>query len=723
MAGGDNGLSSRMIPENQNGEQSDDYQLMFKLFKENKVEIASAITKLFPFLMSLRDRDFISEQKYQECQETCKNLVPVDRVVYDILSDIQKKFSRDLLKVIFSNVHLKAYPDLQEILKHFLSVSENHRTVQRINGRDVEERPRLPAVVREASYSPGNTQMSAGQAEEVPSLPQCNGGDERDFTCQSAEGRSSPEQMCDGQEPQDNLPSSLRCEAASYSPGNTQMSAGQAEEVPSLPQCNGGDERDFTCQSAEGRSSPEQMCDGQEPQDNLPSSLRCEAASCSPGNTQTNAEQAEEAPSLPQCNGREGSSSCEQMCDGPDPQDELSSSLRRDTGAQQPTSEERCTCVMCSPTYVPEDLEARMGSSQGGKKKGYNWSKPKRRKPMIVRRKYGRRAVTQAVFRRKKMKNPGLSAKIRGPRRHGKEMANFNAELLPVTCGNLKGVLHKDKFKQGISVMSIQCQDGNWVTPPEFEIMGGHGRSKNWKLSLRCYNWPLKLLIQRNFLPIPPRIYGKRKKNSDECEVCRDGGTLFCCDTCSRAFHEECHIPAVEAEVTPWSCIFCRMQSLGSQQSLPESEILQREMVPQEQLKCEYVLLRVYCCSESSFFSKMPYYYYERRLYCFCGVSGTPGNVNAEPWYSRSSGYFPHQFREMAVGVQEPMWLDIIKRKLSDQAYSQVEDFVQDMRLIFRNHRITFKDPKFGEMGLILESKFEKSFKEAFAIQGRSEKS
>lgn len=547
-----------MIPENQNGEESDDYQLMFKLFKENKVEIASAITKLFPFLMSLRDRDFISEQKYQECQETCKNLVPVDRVVYDILSDVQKKFSRDLLKVIFSNVHLKAYPDLQEILKHFLSVSENHRTLQRINGRDVEERPRLPTVVREASYSPGNTQRS----------------DE------------------------------------------------QAEEVPSLPQCNGGDERDFTCQSAEGRSSPEQMCDGQEPQDNLPSSLRCEAASCSPGNTQTSAEQAEEVPSLPQCNGREGSSSCEQMCDGPDPQDELSSSLRRDTGAQQSTSEERCSCVMCSPTYVPEGLEARTGSSQGEamdtgrkipagkskkrrrKKKDYNWSKPKRRKAMIVRRKYGRRAVAQAVFRRKKVKNPGLSAKIRGPRRHRKEIANFNAELLPVTCGSLKGVLHKDKFKQGISVMSIQCQDGKWVTPSEFEIMGGHGRSKNWKLSLRCYNWPLKFLIQRNFLPIPPRIYRKRKKieNSDECEVCRDGGTLFCCDTCSRAFHEECHIPAVEAEITPWSCIFCRMQSLGSQQSLPESEILQREMVPQEQLKCEYVLLRVYCCSESSFF-------------------------------------------------------------------------------------------------------------------------
>lgn len=592
MAGGDNELSSRTIPEDQNEEESDDYQLMFKHFKENKVEIASAITKPFPFLMSLRDRDFISEQKFQEYQETCKNLVPVERVVYDILSTVQKKFSRDLLKVIFSKTHLKAYPDLKETLKHFfLNVSDSHGTHQRINGRNAEERPRLPSVVREAS--------------------------------------------------------------------------------------------------------------------------------------KTNDEQAEEMLSLPQCNGGEGSSSCEQTRDGQEPQDDLPSSPRQEAGTQQTTREKKCSCVMCSPTCVPEDLEARMGNSQGEvvgtrrniparkprkqrrKKKGHNWSKPKWRNPMSVQRKRGRIAVVQADFKRKKMKkNPGRTAKIRGLRRRRKENANFSAELLPVTCGNLKGVLHKDKFKQGISVMSIQCQDGNWFTPSEFETMGGYGKSKNWKLSLRCHNWPLKFLIQRNFLPNPPRIYRKRKEqrtqnlhrspadssiqNSDECEVCRDGGTLFCCDTCSRAFHEDCHIPTVEAEITPWSCIFCKMQSLGSQPSLPESEILQRGMVPQEQLRCEYVLLRVYCCSESSFFSKMPYYYY---------------------------------FREMTVGVQEPMWLDIIKKKLSDQAYCQVEDFVHDMRLIFRNHKITFKDPKFGEMGLRLESKFEKSFKEVFAIRETNENS
>ena len=56
---------------------------------------------------------------FKEYQETCKNLVPVERVVYDVLSNVQKKFSRDLLKVIFSKTHLKAYPDLKETLKHF----------------------------------------------------------------------------------------------------------------------------------------------------------------------------------------------------------------------------------------------------------------------------------------------------------------------------------------------------------------------------------------------------------------------------------------------------------------------------------------------------------------------------------------------------------------------------------------------------------------------------
>ncbi|XP_055460859.1 nuclear body protein SP140-like protein, partial [Psammomys obesus] len=345
------------------------------------------------------------------------------------------------------------------------------------------------------------------------------------------------------------------------------------------------------------------------------------------------------------------------------------------TGAAQSTSEKTRSSVLCSPTYVAEDPEARMGSSQEeAMDTRNNITVEESRK-----RRGGSRAGGQAATKRKEReRTPEQSVQTRVLRRRRNTTADFSAELLPVTCGNLKGTLYKDKFKQGTSVMSIQCENGNWFTPQEFEIMGGHERAKNWKLSLRCYNWPLKFLIKRNFLPSPPRKYARKKKqgtqnlyhsqadpcmeNSDECEVCQDGGTLFCCDTCPRAFHEECHIPAVDAEITPWSCVFCRTQSLGSQESRPESEILQRQMVPQEQLKCEFVLLRVYCCPESSFFSKMPYYCYDR-----------------------------------VVLVQEPMWLDIIKKKLSQQAYSKVKQFVQDMRLIFHNHRTTFKEPKFGQ--------------------------
>ncbi|KAH0514033.1 Nuclear body protein SP140 [Microtus ochrogaster] len=109
----------RASSEYSSEEESPDYGLIFKHFRENKVEIASAITRPFPFLMSLRDRGYISEQKFRTCQQSCENLIPPERVVYDILSDLQNEFSLSLLKVIFCATHLKAYPDLKETLRNF----------------------------------------------------------------------------------------------------------------------------------------------------------------------------------------------------------------------------------------------------------------------------------------------------------------------------------------------------------------------------------------------------------------------------------------------------------------------------------------------------------------------------------------------------------------------------------------------------------------------------
>lgn len=56
-------------PEEQNPEEQFFYESIFRLFKESKVEIASAITNPFPILMGLRDHDFIFEQLYQVSEE------------------------------------------------------------------------------------------------------------------------------------------------------------------------------------------------------------------------------------------------------------------------------------------------------------------------------------------------------------------------------------------------------------------------------------------------------------------------------------------------------------------------------------------------------------------------------------------------------------------------------------------------------------------------------
>ena len=43
---------------------------------------------------------------------------------------------------------------------------------------------------------------------------------------------------------------------------------------------------------------------------------------------------------------------------------------------------------------------------------------------------------------------------------------------------------------------SIRSDNEEWFTPREFEIRGDLERSKNWKKSIRCYEWTLKELIE-----------------------------------------------------------------------------------------------------------------------------------------------------------------------------------------------------------------------------------
>ncbi|XP_054333681.1 nuclear body protein SP140 isoform X1 [Pongo pygmaeus] len=846
MASGDSNLNFRMVAEVQNVEgQNLQEQVcpepIFRFFRENKVEIASAITRPFPFLMGLRDRSFISEQMYEHFQEAFRNLVPVARVMYCVLSELEKTFGWSHLEALFSRINLMAYPDLNEIYRSFQNVCYEHSPLQMNNVNELEDRPRLlPYGKQENSNACHETGDVAVPQEALSSSPRCEPG----FSSESCEQLALPK--ADGGDTEDApslLPSGgVSCKLA------IQIDEEESEEMPKLLpydtevlESNGMIDAARTYSTApgkkegdkEGRNSPgkrnqdkekyqdspagkdreifdlktpqvtnegepekglsllpgegeegsddcSEMGDGEEPQEASSSLARRGSETFHLKTPQvTNEGEPEKGLGLLPDEEEEGSDDCSEMCDGEEPQEassslarrgsvsseledhpmneegeseELASSLLHDDvpGAEQSAYEnEKCSCVMCFSEEVPGSPEARMGSDQAcgtmdtvdignnstlgkpkrqrRKKRGHGWSRMRTRRQKNGQQNDNSKADGQLVssekkanvnlkglskIRRRKRGKPGTRftqsdrapqkrVRSRASRKHKDETMDFKAPLLPVTCGGVNGILHKKKLKQGILVKCIQTEDGKWFTPTEFEIKGGHARSKNWRLSVRCGGWPLRWLMENGFLHDPPRIHYRKIKrilkshnnnsvdpcmrNLDECEVCRDGGELFCCDNCSRVFHEDCHIPPVEAERTPWSCIFCRMnKSPGSQQCCQESEVLERQMCPEEQLKCEFLLLKVYCCSESSFFAKIPYYYY---------------------------------IREACQGLKEPMWLDKIKKRLNEHGYPQVEGFVQDMRLIFQNHRASYKYKDFGQMGLRLEAEFEKNFKEVFAIQ------
>ncbi|XP_044793868.1 nuclear body protein SP140 isoform X6 [Bubalus bubalis] len=758
MASAGSPSNYRMITRDQNLEEQHPeeqlcYEFIFMLFKEKKVEIAGAIPKPFPFLMGLRDRGFISEPMYQDFQEACRNLVPVERVAYNALDELEKKFDKTVLEALFSKVNLKAYPNLLQICNTFQNAIRDKFYYQILDEEETKEMLNSQLNHEQVSLEHSPLQMNSVRGfESMPRLLPYN--------------RQENSNAWDEEWPQEVSSFSPRCVPVSSEHKSLQRtSKGNSEEMPKLqpvtsdskaPQVppEGEPKEVLSLLPAEGEEDNNTccvICEEEEPQEVLSSPSRCEPEDNNACCVICEKEDPQEAPSSPpRCEPESCDPEASQMTDKEE-QEELPSQPLDGEGTKRPTFGNQCSCVMCFSKDVPRDPEGRTESMQADdtidmvdlgnnstvrkpkkrrkKKRGHCWTRRPRRnvhrkaldnskaagQPAPHGKKVKMSLQKPAKIRRKRRGRPHFThndripqrrAKSRGKRMYTYERVDFRSQIIPVTCGKVKGKLHKKKLKHGSWVKCIQSENGDWFTPREFEIRGGHGRSKNWKISVRCGERPLLWLMERRFLHNPPRKYGRRIKkrgpkspdntldnlclrNSDVCETCRDGGKLFCCDTCSRSFHEDCHIPPVETEKDPWSCTFCRMkESSGNQQGLGESEVLARLMQSEEQLKCEFLLLKVYCHSESSFFAKIPYYYY---------------------------------IKEASKNLKEPMWLDKIKKRLNEQGYSHVEGFMQDMRLIFQNHRASYKFNDFGQMGLRLEAEFEKNFKEVFALQKTNE--
>nr|XP_058909025.1 sp110 nuclear body protein isoform X1 [Kogia breviceps] len=743
-------------------------EALLQHFIHQKLEIAYAINKPFPFFEGLRDNFFITERLYQESLEACRNLVPLSRVVYNILTQVETTFSLSFLQMLFSRINLSEYPNLMMTFKSFKRVVISNGGGSRIS-----------TIPLEAAADP------VGSSSLWALLPLS--------TCQHPPSSSPP---CSPSVGEPGAPAQPGAEILHKQPspaGLTVALPGIIQEGSLTPVSSDNlvpqiKDKEDTQEMSCAPSGPMPVIRDDGPEQSDPEELR-EAPRAPPSKkgkkrkrsiwlTSKKRHQKKRLPRgapLPGRGIQKTLQVVEQVTHREDDSTRntkvMTRARKRTECAQTPAPEEVSddTSEMDEgkrpqePPSTPPRLthgkdpmdkgsELSLGKSPGEKRrkrKIHSWSSSKKRqKKSLPRGKLdtqpsklllwvykgsaspGRRTqemlqvVDQVTERKddstrsskvmtraqktraehapkpapkekKRIKDVYSSATTSCQRnipikeKSKDETLDFHSPELPVTCGEAKGILYKEKMKQGSSEKCIQNEKGLWFTPREFEIEGKRKQSKNWKRSVFCRGKNLEQLLEKGLLLCPPRKSLKREQeNSRECEVCCRGGPLLCCDTCPRAFHEDCHIPPAEAERSPWSCTFCRMkESSGSQQCLGESGVLARQMQPEEQLKCEFLLLKAYCHPQSSFFME------------------TPRNI-----------------RDYGEPFREAMWLDLVKERLAEKVYT-VAWFLRDMRLIFRNHKTFYKASDFGQVGLDLEAEFEKDLKQVLIFHEANENS
>ncbi|XP_046500490.1 nuclear autoantigen Sp-100 isoform X7 [Equus quagga] len=766
MASGGSNFSASISTEDKNAQDRLFYETVFRHFKRHKVEISSAIRKAYPFFEGLRDRELITNKMYEDAQDSCRNLVPIQRVVYHVLSELEKTFDVPLLEALFSEVNMQEYPDLQYIYKSFEKAVQEKRYLQEREGEQMEERPniqlRLEQGTGENSRSPswsGEESWSYHESCEQAPIQENNGDARRETPSPASCDEETAQLLSHGIQLNSCSVHLVDIKKEIFNPGDerqsqTRANSNQASDVIVISS-------DDSAESSDGdefseastwilKSCPELMdlrklptC-RKGPRKRLmactdSSESRVDEAPLGARSSVWRRDPDEEDPAdigsksilgisntkrffldnIQSCKKKKyvhtsakgiGSDDFSELNNGEEPQEISISALRSGSGV--PGSQEART-----ENNQPSDMMDTMDIGNNSTLGKHSGKRRKKRRCMNKKnslRKVKKRGVNKIQTRvrrvswkrgrpkgRKTVTTGPLKRGRRGPRIPRDENINFRLPELPVTCGEVKGILYKEKMKEGVSEKCIQSEGQSWFTLREFEVKGNYGPSKNWKLSVRCAGRPLKFLIEKGFLPNPPR---KRKKqavpgshddafvdpypqNSNECEVCCTRGQLFCCDTCPRSFHEKCHVQLIDAARNPWSCIFCSMEIIQercseNQQRHQESEVLKRQMLHEEKLKCEFLLLKIYSCSESPFFASKPYY-------------------SKQAFWSQ----------------RKPMWLNKVKKKLNKKMYARVEGFVRDMRLIFQNHRAFYKDRKFVRLGLQLEDKFENNFKNIFAIQ------
>ncbi|XP_053454255.1 nuclear autoantigen Sp-100-like isoform X2 [Nycticebus coucang] len=490
MAGGDHDLSTRMSTEDQNIVDRLIWDRIFDHFKQHKVDISYAIKKTFPFLERLHDRKLITDKLFKDSQDSCENLVPVQRVVYNVLSELEKTFNTEVFSELFSDLHMKEYPDLIPICESFrnavledsyLQETDEEKRVKGPSGQLSLEQgtgensiPSLPQPPSDASVSTGTTPPENGLSEqfwETEQVKRRRKDETRDkndaLGCQEANQQRAQEP-----EPADIKKEEPFVMSEEEQQAQARTNYNQASEIIVIhdedsEEFNVGGEALGTFTSAlknESVNNTNDLFKTNKGKEALKAT--CSPPQIVPGGGGARSQSKEI--SLAATHGEIGK-----------------------RGFQPPLAG-----VFCPGTSLQwhSKTAGDSRSQQAGQEQQNT----------------GTKGINTA--------NPGCLQRKRRKRRVGRfprdKNTNFQLSELPVTCGNLKGTLHKEKLKQGSSVKCIKRDTGRWFTPQRFAIKGGYRRSGNWKQNIRCSGYPLKYLIQNGYLQVPPR---KGKMVAEPC--------------------------------------------------------------------------------------------------------------------------------------------------------------------------------------------------------------
>lgn len=452
-------------------------------FIYTKLDIAYAINKPFPFFEALRDNSFITERMYKESLEACQNLVPLSKVVHNILTSLEQTFHPSLLLTLFSKVNLREYPSLGAIFRSFRNV-----------GNAYEGRNRPSPTLLEASTNPAEgcslqTLLPQLRPQALPpshlsSVPRvCDPGTTSQQLTEILDEQPSPSH------PAAPLPGCIR-EGKTTPVSSRDHQRKDKEDSQEMPYRPAGPKT--VVKDILTSETNKQDDSGAQPPGSPGTTHVVREDSPAPNDPEV----PQEAPRTPAKKKARKRKSCiwshskrkrqkkkppqdkmaEVASPGPGVQEKLK--VRQRTLKQDDSSLGTRNVKVVTRTLKDRTRCAQTSSSQ---EIGKEASKPRGRK--------------------RPQKRPSTAGRtILVPEKSKDDTVDFLSPTLFMTCGEARGTLFKEKLKQGSSEKCIQNEAGTWFTVKEFLKEGGKATSKDWKKAIRCNGKTLRALEQDGFL-------------------------------------------------------------------------------------------------------------------------------------------------------------------------------------------------------------------------------